>query len=79
MDNLEERLEAAREQGIGILQRGTLKQLGMTIDYAYLDTAESTGIILEFIQTRFLGMRARQYPLLLKAVARIQKRFGFPR
>lgn len=79
VDNLEERLQAAREAGIGILQRGTLKQLGMTIDYAYLDTIASTGVILEFIQTRFLGMKARQYPWLVKAVARVQRRFGFPR
>jgi methylmalonyl-CoA/ethylmalonyl-CoA epimerase len=79
VDDLEERLDAAREAGIGILQRGTLKQLGMTIDYAYLDTIASTGVILEFIQTRFLGMKARQYPWLLKTVARVQKRFGFPR
>ncbi|MBN2028077.1 MAG: VOC family protein [Actinobacteria bacterium] len=78
VDNLEERLLACREAGIDILQRGTLKQLGMTIDYAYLDTLDSVGVILEFIQTRFLGFKARQWPGLLKVVARIQRRFGFP-
>jgi methylmalonyl-CoA/ethylmalonyl-CoA epimerase len=78
VDNLEERLQACREAGIEVLQRGTLKQLGMTIDYAYLDTLDSVGVILEFIQTRFLGMKARQWPGLLKLVARIQRRFGFP-
>lgn len=78
VDNLEERLQACRDEGIEILQRGTLKQLGMTIDYAYLDTLDSVGVILEFIQTRFLGMKARQWPGLLKLVARIQGRFGFP-
>ncbi|MDI6873938.1 VOC family protein [Candidatus Solincola sp.] len=79
VDNLEERLEAARAAGIGILQRGTLKQLGMTIDYAYLDTLDSVGVILEFIQTRFLGLKARQYPWLLKLAALSQKHLGFPR
>jgi catechol 2,3-dioxygenase-like lactoylglutathione lyase family enzyme len=78
VDNLEERLQACREAGIEILQRGTLKQLGMTIDYAYLDTLDSVGVILEFIQTRFLGLKAQQWPFLLKLVARMQKRFGFP-
>ena len=78
VDNLEERLQACREAGIDVLQRGTLKQLGMTIDYAYLDTLDSVGVILEFIQTRFLGMKAKQSPGLVKMVARIQKRFGFP-
>ena len=46
VDDLEERLLACREAGIGVLQRGTLKQLGMTIDYAYLDTLETVGVIL---------------------------------
>ena len=78
VDNLEERLRACRDAGIDILQRGTLKQLGMTIDYAYLDTLEEVGVILEFIQTRFLGMKARQWPFLLKLAARMQRRFGFP-
>jgi len=78
VDNLEERLQACREAGIEVLQRGTLKQLGMTIDYAYLDTLDSVGVILEFIQTRFLGFKARQWPFLLKLVARIQRRFGIP-
>lgn len=79
VDNLEERLAAARAAGIGILQRGTLKQLGMTVDYAYLDTLDSVGVILELIQTRFLGVKARQYPWLLKLVALSQKHLGFPR
>jgi methylmalonyl-CoA/ethylmalonyl-CoA epimerase len=78
VDNLDERLQACREAGIEVLQRGTLKQLGMTIDYAYLDTLDTVGVILEFIQTRFLGFKARQWPFLLKLVARIQKRFGIP-
>jgi methylmalonyl-CoA/ethylmalonyl-CoA epimerase len=78
VDNLEERLQACREAGIEVLQRGTLKQLGLTIDYAYLDTLDSVGVILEFIQTRFLGLKIRQRPGMLNLVARIQNRFGFP-
>ena len=69
---------ACREAGIEVLQQATLKQLGITIDYAYLDTLDSVGVILEFIQTRFLGLKARQWPFLLKLAARIQRRFGFP-
>jgi methylmalonyl-CoA/ethylmalonyl-CoA epimerase len=79
VDNLEERLKACREAGIEVLQRGTLKQLGMTIDYAYLDTVGEVGLILEFIQTRFLGFKASQAPFLIKLLARTQRRFGFPR
>jgi methylmalonyl-CoA/ethylmalonyl-CoA epimerase len=78
VNNLEERLQACREAGIEVLQRGTLKQLGLTIDYAYLDTVDEVGIILEFIQTRFLGLKVKQTPGPVKLLARVQKRFGFP-
>ena len=50
--DLDRRLDACREMGICILQRGTIKDVGMTVDYAYLDTVDEAGIILEFIQWR---------------------------
>jgi catechol 2,3-dioxygenase-like lactoylglutathione lyase family enzyme len=78
VNNLEERLQACREAGIEVLQRATLKQLGMTIDYAYLDTREQVGVILEFIQSSFLGIKTKQAPWMLKMVARMQRRFGLP-
>jgi methylmalonyl-CoA/ethylmalonyl-CoA epimerase len=76
--DLEERLEACREAGIEVLQRGTLKQLGMTIDYAYLDTLDQVGVIMEFIQSRFLGFKTKQAPWMLKTIARMQRRLGIP-
>lgn len=57
VSNLDRRLEAAREAGITVLQRGTLKQMGLTIDYAYLDTVGIGGVIIEYVQSRFLGFR----------------------
>jgi methylmalonyl-CoA/ethylmalonyl-CoA epimerase len=78
VNNLEERLQACREAGIEVLQRGTLKQLGMTIDYAYLDTLGQVGVILEFIQSSFLGIKTKQAPWMLKMVARMQRRIGLP-
>lgn len=54
--DVEERVEAAKEAGIEILQRGLLKQLGISIDYAYLDTTVIGGVIIEFIEARFLGI-----------------------
>ena len=50
--SLEKRLMQCRDMGIGILQRGTIKDTGVTVDYAYLDTVEEAGTILEFIQWR---------------------------
>lgn len=78
VSDLEERLRACREAGIGVLQRGTFKRLGMRFDFAYLDTLEEVGVILEFIQTSLLGIKLRMYPAVANAMARMQRRFGFP-
>jgi methylmalonyl-CoA/ethylmalonyl-CoA epimerase len=76
VNNLEERLAACRARGIGVLQRGTLKRMGLTIDYAYLDTVKIGGAIIEFIQTRFLGFNVPQSRLLMKPFSRLQRVFG---
>jgi catechol 2,3-dioxygenase-like lactoylglutathione lyase family enzyme len=77
--NLEERIAAAREEGIEVLQRGLLKQMGIRQDYAYFDTLPQVGIILEFMENRFLGIKTNDSPGIMKLIARIQKRFNFPR
>lgn len=50
------RVQAARDAGIEVLQHGRLKQLGLSIEYAYLDTTGTGGVIMEFIEPRFLGV-----------------------
>ncbi len=52
VQDINKRLDACENMGIGILQRGTIRETGFTVDYAYLDTVEQAGIILEFIQWR---------------------------
>jgi catechol 2,3-dioxygenase-like lactoylglutathione lyase family enzyme len=52
VQDIERRLTACRKLGIGILQRGTIKDIGFTVDYAYLDTVDEAGVIIEFIQWR---------------------------
>jgi catechol 2,3-dioxygenase-like lactoylglutathione lyase family enzyme len=76
--NLEDQLHACREAGIDLLQRSSHKRLGIRIDTACLDTMESLGFIIELIQTRFLGMKIKQPPGLVKMLARMQRRFGIP-
>ncbi len=76
VNDLEDRLRACEARGIGVLQRGVLKQMGMKIDYAYLDTVETGGVIFELIQSSFLGIPVPQYPALMKLVAGLQRRFG---
>ena len=57
--DIEKRLRAYRELGIGTLQTGTLRsggKVGGTVSkYAYLDTAAIGGVIFELIQINFLG------------------------
>ena len=76
VSDLEERLTAAREAGIGILERGRLRQLGLVIDYAYLDTTEVGGVIIEYIEARFLGLRFPMRSPLLRVGAKLGERFA---
>lgn len=52
--NLEDRLEHCHRNGVQVLQKGTIKSAGLTIDYAYLDISAIGGsdLILELIQWR---------------------------
>ena len=53
VNNIEKRLAECRERNIQLLHRGQIRRRGITIDYAYLDTAERSLSIIEFIQIRF--------------------------
>lgn len=71
VNDIEKRVAAAREAGIDVLQRGLLKQLGLTIDYAYLDTTATGGVIIEYIEARFLGVPFPMRSLLLRLGAKM--------
>lgn len=49
---LDKRLDACNALGIGVIHRGTIRESGLKIDYAYLDTVETAGMVLELIQWR---------------------------
>lgn len=66
--DLDERVRAAREAGVEVLQHGLLKKLGMTIEYAYLDTTATGGVITEYIKPSMLGI---PFPLNWGPVARL--------
>lgn len=46
------RLNDCRKLGVNVLQRGTIKDIGFTVDYAYLDTVDEAGVVIELIQWR---------------------------
>lgn len=66
--DFDERLRAAKEAGVEVLQHAVLKKLGMTIEYAYLDTTETGGVITEYIKPSMLGI---PFPLNWQPAARL--------
>jgi len=60
INNIEKRLHAYKDMGIGVLQTGILKSGGKiggtTSKYAYLDSAAIGGVVFALIQIDFLGM-----------------------
>lgn len=74
--DLDRRLEAARSAGIEVLQHGVLRQLGLVIEYAYLDTVATGGVIIEYIQPRFLGMPFPMRSPLLRWGARLGEKLA---
>jgi catechol 2,3-dioxygenase-like lactoylglutathione lyase family enzyme len=52
VQDLDRRLRDYERMGIGILQQGTIRNAGITVKYAYLDVADTAGIIVELIQWR---------------------------
>lgn len=74
VNDIDARVAAAEAAGIAVLQRGLLKQMGLVIDYAYLDTVETGGVIIEYIQSRFLGLPFPMRSPLLRVGAKLGAR-----
>jgi len=52
VQDLESRLDEAQKMGFELIQRGTIREMGIKVEYAYLDTAETAGTVIELIQWR---------------------------
>ncbi|MDD5748956.1 MAG: VOC family protein [Actinomycetota bacterium] len=74
--DLEKRLEAAKNEGIEVLHRGTLNQLGLRIKYAYLDTRKTGGVIIEYIEPRFFGIPFPMRSPLIRLGAKLASKTG---
>ena len=68
--DLEARLEACRDAGIDVLQKGTIKQGPITINYAYLDTVSIGGVVFEYIQYRLGPVTLVLPPFMMKGLSR---------
>jgi hypothetical protein len=56
--------------------RGQIKSFPITTDFAYMDTVDAAGIILEFIDMRFLGFHVALPGTILHSLGRLQKLTG---
>lgn len=72
--DLDRRMDACRQAGIRTLQEGTLKQSGLTIRYAYLDTVAVGGVIFEYIEPRLGPVPVRMRPWMMKVLGHLAGR-----
>ena len=65
------RLEACKEAGSDVLQKGTIKQGPITIHYAYLDTVSIGGVVFEYIQYRLGPVTLVLPPFMMRGLSRL--------
>ena len=62
--------------GIPVWVRGRIKSGPLTTEFAYMDTMEKTGLVIEFISWKFLGLRFSPPALIYRALGRFEKLIG---
>jgi hypothetical protein len=68
--------DKASKAGLPVWVRGQLKAWPSTTDFAYLEPLADSGLIMEFINWRIMGVSFSPPPKLLKTVGRIEKWTG---
>jgi methylmalonyl-CoA/ethylmalonyl-CoA epimerase len=67
ISDIDNRVKCAESKGIKVLQSGAIRSNGGAITkYAYLDSLESCGVIVELIETRLYGIPMPMSPLVMK-------------
>ncbi len=64
------------QEGYELWVRGRLGAGPLRIDFAYMDTAEDAGIIIEFISWRLVGLKFNPRPGLVHFLGRLEKWSG---
>ncbi|TFG38228.1 MAG: hypothetical protein E4H39_00795 [Syntrophobacterales bacterium] len=62
--------------GYPVWVRGKLKSGPSTADFAYMDTVNDAGIVIEFISWKMMGIRIRIPPSIYHALGRLEKLSG---
>ncbi|HPC46677.1 MAG TPA: VOC family protein [Deltaproteobacteria bacterium] len=64
------------QKGLPTWVRGTIRNLGLTIEFAYMDTVADAGIIIEFIGVKCLGIPMPVPPAVYHALGGIERLIG---
>jgi hypothetical protein len=68
--------DKATQAGLPVWVRGQLKAWPSTTDFAYLEPLKESGLIMEFINWRIMGISFSPPPKLLKTVGHLEKWTG---
>lgn len=74
--SIDERIAEMNVSGIRIAVRGRIKLYPLTIDFAYMDSEQEVGVIVEFIEHRLFGIPIKPAKSLIVNVARLLKVFS---
>lgn len=74
--SIDERVAEMNKVGIKTAVKGRIKLYPLTIDFAYMDTEQQTGIIVEFIEHRLFGIPIKPAESLITNAARLLKVFS---
>jgi hypothetical protein len=64
------------KDGYPVWVRGKLRAGPATTDFAYMDTVKETGLVIEFICWKFLGVPMKVPPAIFRTVGIVEKAIG---
>ncbi|HOM30197.1 MAG TPA: VOC family protein [Deltaproteobacteria bacterium] len=67
---------ALNREGCPTWVRGTIREFPVTAEFAYMDTVDKAGIIIEFITMKYLGLRLPVPHAIYHALGALQKASG---
>lgn len=75
-DDVDKEAGKLEERGIQTWVRGCIKTGPMNTDFAYMDTVEETGLVIEFISMKFMGRKITPSSRLIHTIGRLQRWSG---
>ncbi len=76
VDDVDQQVERMDARGVSVLIRGSIVTGPLRAEFAYLDTQNETGLVMELITFFFLGVRVRPVPSVIRALGRLEKWSG---